>query len=151
MIEIQKIDHVGIRVRDKERSVAFYQSLGFALLADAGFEKGHPVIMEHPSGVVLNLLGPATGEPGPNVLMDVEEKHPGYTHVSFRVPSLETLRAFLAEREIPISGQFSFKGLSAVFIRDPDGSVIEFDEYAGAEPETRAHPDDDFSGYADHH
>jgi len=48
------------------------------------------------------------------------------------------------------SAQFSFKGLSALFIRDPDGSVVELDEYAGAEPDTRAKPDDDFSAYARH-
>ena len=150
MIDIRKVDHVGIRVRDKARSVAFYEALGFVTLADGGFEQGHPIIMEHPSGVVLNLLGPATGDPGPNVLMDVETKHPGYTHVSFRVGSLAAVRAFLEAREIPITGQFSFGDLSAIFIRDPDGSVIELDEYAGEEPTTRAKPDDDFAAYRDH-
>ena len=64
MIAIEKFDHVGIRVREKSRSIDFYAGLGFALLTDVGFEKGHPVIMQHPSGVVINLLGRATYEPG---------------------------------------------------------------------------------------
>ena len=75
MLEIEAVNHVGIRVREKSRSIAFYESLGFELVADAGFVEGHPVIMRHPSGVVLNLLGPATSTGDSNVLMDIEEKH----------------------------------------------------------------------------
>ena len=37
MIAIQKIDHVGIRIREKARSIAFYEGLGFALIVDTGF------------------------------------------------------------------------------------------------------------------
>ena len=56
MLAIQKVDHVGIRVSDKADSIAFYQGLGFNLVSEAGFEKGHPIIMQHVSGEVLNLL-----------------------------------------------------------------------------------------------
>ncbi len=45
MLNIESVNHVGIRVRDKTRSVTFYESLGFKLIQDVGFEKGHPVIM----------------------------------------------------------------------------------------------------------
>ena len=31
MLNIKQVDHVGIRVSDKERSVGFYEGLGFAL------------------------------------------------------------------------------------------------------------------------
>ena len=137
MLAIEKVDHVGIRVRDKARSIAFYEILGFKTLADAGFEQGHPVIMQHPSGVVLNLLGPATIADDGNVLMDQAEKPPGITHVAYKVTSLEAAKAFLAEKGIPLSGAFSFKDLHAVFIRDPDRNVIELDAYAGGEPEAR--------------
>ena len=60
MLDINKIDHVGLRVSDRERALAFYQGLGFKFVMDGGFENGHPVILQHPSGIVLNLLGPAT-------------------------------------------------------------------------------------------
>ena len=50
--------------------------------------------------------------------MDVGEKYPGITHVSFKVGSLEAAGRFLAELGIPLSGRFSFKDLRAVFIRD---------------------------------
>ena len=32
----------------------------------------------------------------------------------------------------------------------PDNNVIEFDEYAGQEPETRLNPVEDFAPYGDH-
>ena len=60
MLNIQSVNHIGIRISDKASSIAFYEKLGFVLKTDAGFEDGHPVIMKHDSGVVLNLLGPAT-------------------------------------------------------------------------------------------
>ena len=137
MLGIEKVDHVGIRVSDKSASVAFYERLGFRTLSDTGFEEGHPIIMRHPSGVVLNLLGPADMPNDRNILMDADEKYPGITHVSFRVASIDDAKGFLADRGIPLSGQFSFKDLRAVFIRDPDRNVIELDAYAGEEPEAR--------------
>jgi catechol 2,3-dioxygenase-like lactoylglutathione lyase family enzyme len=31
-IEIERVDHIGIRVRDLDRALAFYRVLGFALV-----------------------------------------------------------------------------------------------------------------------
>ena len=136
MLDIEKVDHVGIRISNKETSIAFYEGLGFALIADAGFEQGHPVIMRHPaSGVTLNLLGPSTSGEATNVLMDIEVKHPGYTHMALRISSMAATKAFLEAQGIPITGSFSFGGLTAVFIRDPDRNVIELDEFRGDEAE----------------
>ncbi len=151
MLDIEKVDHVGIRVSVKDVSIAFYQSLGFKLITDVGFAKGHPVIMQHPSGDVLNLLGPAAGTPSANVLMDMDEKHAGITHVSYKVESISDAKKFLAEVGSPLSGEFQFKGLHAIFIRDPDLNVIELDGYIGEEPDTRTNPDAEASvGYDDH-
>ena len=143
MLEIEAVNHVGIRVRDKSRSISFYESLGFALVADVGFAEGHPVIMRHPSGVVLNLLGPATSTGDSNVLMDVVEKHPGYTHIALTVSSLATARDFVTALGIEITGSFSFGDMSAIFIRDPDRNVIELDAYG-------APAEEDTSGYLNH-
>jgi lactoylglutathione lyase len=129
MLEIQNVNHVGIRVSQKQASIDFYAMLGFELLNDVGFEQGHPVIMKHACGVVLNLLGPATVDGGTNILMDVDEKHTGITHVALTVSSTEHARSFVAENEIAITGSFSFGNMSAIFIRDPDRNVIELDAY----------------------
>lgn len=151
MLEIEKVDHVGIRVSVKETSIAFYERLGFKLLSDAGFEQGHPVIMQHESGDVLNLLGPADTTPAENILMDVGEKHAGITHVSYRIQSIERAKTFLESAGIPLTGEFNFKGLHAIFIRDPDRNVIELDSYAGDEPDTRQENGRNDSGSYDKH
>ena len=129
MLDIESINHVGIRVRDKSRSVSFYENLGFQVILDAGFDKGHPIIMKHPSGVVVNLLGPADTWDGRNILMDVDEKYPGYTHIALTVSSLDDAREFMRTNSIEITGSFSFQNMSAIFIRDPDRNVIELDAY----------------------
>ena len=87
MLGIEKVDHVGIRISDKARSIEYYEALGFETLADTGFDQGHPVIMQHPSGVVLNLLGPSNTANDKNILMDVDEKYPGITSTWFGAAS----------------------------------------------------------------
>lgn len=143
MLDIKSVNHIGIRVRDKSRSMSFYENLGFQLIQDAGFDKGHPVIMKHRSGVVLNLLGPANTIDGSNILMDVDEKYPGYTHIALTVSSLDDAREFMKTNGVEISGSFSFQNMSAIFIRDPDRNVIELDAYGEVDKE-------DPSGYSNH-
>lgn len=150
MLGIEKVDHVGIRVSDKTRSIEYYEALGFKTLADTGFDQGHPVIMQHPSGVVLNLLGPSNTANDKNILMDVDEKYPGITHVSFKVTSMDEARSFLKDRGIALTGEFTFKGMHAIFIRDPDRNVIELDAYEGEEPATRTGDASEFQGYKEH-
>ena len=144
MLKIESVNHVGIRVKEKTRSITFYENLGFELVSDAGFEQGHPVIMKHASGVVINILGPANASDGTNILMDVEEKYPGYTHVALTVSDLDEARAFMAANQIEITGSFTFGKMSAIFIRDPDRNVIELDAYGGAGDEANTR------GYSDH-
>ena len=135
MLEIRSVNHVGIRVSEKQTSIDFYASLGFDLLNDVGFEVGHPVIMKHPSGVVINLLGPATENGGSNILMDVDVKYPGITHIALTVSSIEHAKSFVGENDMAITGSFSFGKMSAIFIRDPDRNVIELDAYGKDEGE----------------
>ena len=61
MLNIDSVNHVGIRVADKVRSISFYENLGFKTLQDA--------------------------------------------------------RAFMTENGIDITGSFSFKNMSAIFVR----------------------------------
>ena len=143
MLDIEAINHIGIRIREKDRAVAFYELLGFKFNSDAGFESGHPIIMRHPSGVVLNLLGPSNTPGDSNILMDVDEKHTGITHVALTVQSLVRARHFMSDNNIDITGSFSFGKMSAIFIRDPDRNVIELDAYESSEVAEEA-------GYADH-
>ncbi len=125
MIEIDRIDHVGIRISDRQRSVAFYELLGFRLLADGGYENGHPLVMLHPSGININLLGPAAGKAGENVLMDEPVKYPGITHIALKMKSAEETEAFMVANGIEITGRREFRGTKTIFVRDPDRTVLE--------------------------
>lgn len=129
MLNIKSVNHIGIRVKEKSRSIVFYELLGFKCVSDTGFMAGHPIILKHPSGVVLNLLGPANMLGEENILMDVNEKYTGITHMALTVSSLDVAKKFMADNAIKITGSFSFGGMSAIFIRDPDRNVIELDAY----------------------
>src|SRR5438552_2926302 len=86
-------------------------------------------IIRNEHGVELNLVFNANaGDPATNILMDVRDKFPGYTHIALRVASIPETVAALNENGIPISqGPVSFgeSGQISVFVRDPDRNVIE--------------------------
>ena len=127
IITIERVDHIGVRVRDLDRALAFYKILGFNLLRQA--EGDDVAIIRNPQGVELNLVFNANaGDPGANILMDVTDKLPGYTHIALRVTSIPATIAALKTNNIVITqGPVTFgdSGQISVFIRDPDRNVIE--------------------------
>ena len=127
MKEITRINHVGLRVKSLEVSRAFYEKLGFKFIA--GPIGPEPVaIMEHPSGININFILNASDKSSKNILMDIPEKHSGFTHIAIEVTDLETVEQQLKEKQIPITeGPITIpSGAMLLFIRDPDKNVIEF-------------------------
>ena len=127
MKEIAGINHVGIRVTDLGKARSFYEQLGFEFLA--GPIGPEPVaIMEHPSGVNINLILNADSGITENILMDVPERHPGYTHMALDVTDIETVEASIKVMGIDITeGPITLPdGGVMFFIRDQDMNVIEF-------------------------
>lgn len=127
MKEITGVNHLGLRVQDLAESRAFYEKLGFIFIV--GPIGPEPVaIMEHPSGVNINFILNSNSEISHNILMDIPEKHPGYTHVALTVSNIESVEAFIKSEEITISeGPITLpNGAVMLFIRDPDKNVIEF-------------------------
>jgi lactoylglutathione lyase len=127
MIAIEQFDHLGIRVTDAARAIAFYESIGFRLLKKV--EHDAVVIMKNAAQIEINLIlngVDLTG--GRNILMDVPDKHPGYTHVAFRVAHINPVIADLKQSGIRITqGPVTFgDGHVSVFVRDPDRNVLEF-------------------------
>ena len=126
-IDIERVDHIGVRVRDLERALGFYAILGFSLHAKAGNDA--VAIVRNASDVELNLVYNANaGEQAKNILMDVPEKYPGYTHVALRVASIRaTLEALKANGVRITQGPVAFgrDGHVSVFVRDPDLNVVE--------------------------
>ncbi len=127
MKEIIGINHIGIRVRDLNDARQFYEQLGFVFLA--GPMGPEPVaIMEHPSGVNINLILNADTKETENILMDVDERFPGYTHMALDVNDIKQVQDRIERLGIPITeGPVTLpNGGVMFFIRDQDRNVIEF-------------------------
>jgi lactoylglutathione lyase len=131
MKEIVGINHVGIRVTSLETARKFYELLGFKFLA--GPIGPEPVaIMEHPSGVNINFILNADSGSRKNILMDIPERHPGYTHIALDVTNIESIEETLNRLGIKITeGPITLPdGGVMLFIRDQDCNVIEFHQRA---------------------
>ena len=127
MIAIEKVDHVGIRITDRSRALAFYATLGFRVEHEVEFDA--VIIIRNAVNVELNLIVNGVDHTGgKNILMDVPDKHPGYTHVAFRVAHINPVIADLKRSGTRITqGPVTFgDGHVSVFVRDPDRNVIEF-------------------------
>ena len=131
---ITGIAHVGIRVHALDRARAFYEFLGFNfVIGPIGPE---PVaIMSHPSGIEINFILNASDISAQNVLMDVKEKHSGYTHLALSVKNVSEVQSALEKKGIAITeGPITFPtGSTSIFIRDPDRNVIEFNQQESLE------------------
>ena len=105
----------------------FYKILGFQLEQEVDFDA--VIIMKNNSGVEINLINNGKDiSDGKNILMDVPEKYPGFTHVAFSVESILHVMEVLKKNNIAISqGPVTFgrDGHVSIFIRDPDRNTIE--------------------------
>lgn len=133
MDQITRINHVGLRVRELATARAFYENLGFVFIA--GPIGPEPVaVMEHPSGINLNLILNATeGRSVVNQLMDVPEKHTGFTHIALEVSDLADAERDVLEAGLGITEKVELPtGAAFFFVRDPDGNVLEFHQPAAS-------------------
>ena len=131
MNQILKINHVGLRVRNLETARQFYETLGFEFVA--GPLGPEPVaIMEHPSGININFILNASEDAEPvNLLMDVDAKHTGYTHIALEVDDIRAVEREVLSAGIEITEMVSLpSGAEFFFIRDPDANLLEFHQPA---------------------
>ena len=131
MDQITRINHVGLRVRDLETARRFYEKLGFKFIV--GPVGPEPVaVMEHPAGININfILNASPDSATSNILMDVPEKHAGFTHVALEVTGMAAVKKHLADEAIEVTETVKLPdGREFCFIRDPDRNVIEFHQPA---------------------
>lgn len=124
MIQIDGLAHVGLRVVEFPRSIAFYKQLGFQVTREDYQER--VVVVSHANGVEINLLDSAIPN-NRNILMDESTKYPGYTHLALFVSEIDSVRREIAALGITITeGPVRFgDGKTSIFFRDPDFNVIE--------------------------
>jgi phosphoribosylformimino-5-aminoimidazole carboxamide ribotide isomerase len=112
-IPINGITHVGVAVSDINRSVKFYEMLGFANENDTASNQDDLGPMRHGSGVAINLL------------RQTDSIH-NHLPIALEVSSLTKTRAFLDYNEINVTDAYEDNIHQVVCVKDPDNNVIEF-------------------------
>ena len=129
-IQITAFEHVGIRVSNQDRSIKFYQQLGFSQLLM--LPEHNACEMTNDSGISINLIFNAEPKQNKavNVLQDLPHKSAGITHVAFVIGCMDSFLAFCQTQHITVTeGPLAIGSRRLVcFIRDPDGTVLEFNE-----------------------
>jgi lactoylglutathione lyase len=116
--------HTCYRITDVDRSVAFYNALGFE-------EIGRIPIRDEAINVFMNIPGDGDMprlELTYNFGVDSYDLGTGYGHIALSVESLDATLDRLAEQGIePEKPPYSVRegGSRLVFVRDPDGYRIE--------------------------
>ncbi|MDQ9090363.1 VOC family protein [Pseudoalteromonas haloplanktis] len=122
-------DHVGIRVTKRAIAKAFYEKLGFRETITIPHGEANEMVTD--AGVRINLIfNGAKQLNNTNVLLDAPIKVPGITHPAFIVEDISALKHWLEHQEIQITEGPKQLGPRrvALFIRDPDGNVLEFNQ-----------------------
>jgi lactoylglutathione lyase len=124
--------HLGLRVTDLERSLAFYTALGYEVVGQVpGTALGHLTMLKLPGDefVTIELVhDPARGGAGPGT---------GPSHLVVAVDSMDTTLTGLASRGIeagePTSPDGSHDFLTT-WTTDPDGHRIELVQWPAGHP-----------------
>ncbi|ERL55202.1 VOC family protein [Psychrobacter aquaticus] len=127
-------DHVGIRVSDRQEAITFYERLGFK--ETYRIPEGEANEMVTSAGVRINLIfNAAKIKNQKNLLLDEPIKRPGMTHPAFIIHDITALQNWLLEEGIDITEGPKKLGPRriALFIRDPDGNVLEFNQLLSEE------------------
>ena len=119
------LDHVALFVADVPRSVHFYQNiLGWEPLPRPAFD--FPGAWFHlGGGQQLHLLGDEHASP----VLDPSVFGSRRNHFAVRVANVAEAAAYFAERGLTFTGPKPRPdGVPQVFLQDPDGYWIEFNE-----------------------
>jgi lactoylglutathione lyase len=133
-IPLSGLAHIGIRVHDLARSLAFYELLGFEKTLGPIGPEPVVILMNRAASppIEINLVLNAPVASTPNVLMDVPVKAPGITHIALSCPDIAAAAKAVEAAGFTVKdGPIRFpNGSQAIFLRDPDGVVIELNQPA---------------------
>ena len=121
-----KMHHIGVEVRDIERSEAFYVGLlDFKKVGEVNFEEtGRKLVFLDLGGVSIELLS----APGNMTYLEVPEKQAGYKHLALETDDVD--RDFARVKESGATVRLEPTTIAAInariaFVEDPDGIPVE--------------------------
>jgi catechol-2,3-dioxygenase len=121
-MKVRRLNHAVLRVRDLERSVAFYADvLGLQTVARAGTMMAFMRAPGSENHHDLGLARVGTNAPPPN------ERGVGLYHLAWEVDEIEALREARAklERYGTLSGASDHGATKSIYGYDPDGNEFE--------------------------
>jgi lactoylglutathione lyase len=133
-LKINHIQHIGIPVSNMDKSIAFYERLGFKNVMPSTFEiegeKGGIVAMMERNTMILELYQLPTSH-----LTEIKNRKDGHIdHIAFDVDdadlTFKTLKEnnFIVLENEPVFLNFWNKGCKYFNILGPDGERLEFNE-----------------------
>ncbi len=134
---IRGISHMAIRVKDIDRSLAFYQDvLGFAEMFRLNQEDGSLwlVYLRINDTTYLELFPDGVGERAPG------KPAVGFNHICLEVTDIEEVIAEMARHDVPLTSplQTGLDHNRQAWVEDPDGNRIELMEIAPHSLQLRA-------------
>ena len=103
-MELKRVDHVGIAVKNLDESVQFYESLGFKAT-------GYEVVAEQKVKVAFLPCGDSeielleSTEPDGPIARFIEKNGPGIQHIAIRVDDIEKALEELKAQEVRLIDQ----------------------------------------------
>ena len=103
-MELKRVDHVGIAVKDLDESVKFYESLGFKA-------SGYEVVAEQKVKVAFLPCGDSelelleSTEPDGPIARFIEKNGPGIQHIAIRVDDIDKALEELKEKGVRLIDQ----------------------------------------------
>jgi len=123
MPRLKTLDHVGLKVTDMDRSLAFYQRLGLTVLRTAGPKAdGERSAVIQVGSQELNLFS------HPDFASSGRENPVGMDHFCLEVEaaSIDDVLADLRQAGIDVvTGPVQRRDGTALFVHDPDGVRVE--------------------------
>lgn len=121
-------DHIGLVVSDLERSIAFYEALGFAVESTLEPEPGRSLTFLRLGDFRLELFW---YEKAPSSLPAIEGRQLGFRHFALTTGDLDAVVAELKSRGVlahdveirEVLGRYRL-----IFLNDPDGIEIELSQ-----------------------
>jgi glyoxylase I family protein len=126
VLPIKSYHHVALVAKDFDKSVAFYEKLGFTKYLSWSNDKGKIQLMDIGNGEYLEIFSWGTAE---------EPQNPKFVHIAFAVADVQVaydaaINAGAESRRAPVVVQLDSEprkgAINCAFVAGPDGEELEF-------------------------